>query len=651
MPALEMAQETGKASGLEQEGRRQGRQGRAAARNRNRQSRRSSWRRRPTAFSPGDPPQEGDVVPVGQTIAWLVAPGEQPPVEADTVARGMAEQARPMTAVSAPAASATRCRCRPSSLRAAREFRPKRGGWRRNWVSTSAASWAPVPAGRSPARMFRQPRKPCRSPLLRVSQHHRATDGGANHAKLDHRSALLSGARRRRERLERRARTAWTRQVHAYRFPDRAGRPHAARPSQDERELDRQRDPPQPVRQHLAGDRRAGGCGRRGDPERGRRDSWPKSRPSARIWPSAPSPDVCAQPISPVGRSPSAIWACSASTLSAPSSRRRRPRCSPWAASPIASSPVNGQPAVRPMMTITLSSDHRVVDGAQAAAFLNDLADALENTLRELAEVMSYRKPGRRHTKRRESGRTAAQFADRTLRLSGGASEFTNWRDEQRSWRETCALFDQSHHMTDLYVEGPDALKVFSDLGVNSFQEFQSQSGQAICRLQPRRLRDRRRDPVLSGREQIQSGRPSAGRELGAISRRDRRLQGNGRDGTSDPPSIKAAARFSDTRCRARTLSRSWRRSPASLRRTSGSSTWSVIKIAGHDVRALRHGMVGQPGWELFGPWEDGESRPQRDRRSRPGIRHSASGRANLSDQLPRIGLDSVSASGDLRRR
>jgi len=40
---------------------------------------------------------------------------------------------------------------------------------------------------------------------------------------------------------------------------------------------------------------------------------------------------------------------------------------------------VNGQPAVRPMMTITLSSDHRVVDGAQAAAFLNDLSAALED--------------------------------------------------------------------------------------------------------------------------------------------------------------------------------------------------------------------------------------------------------------------------------
>src|SRR5213594_2994301 len=50
--------------------------------------------------------------------------------------------------------------------------------------------------------------------------------------------------------------------------------------------------------------------------------------------------------------------------------------------------------------------------------------------------------------------------------------EFTNWRDEQRSWRETCALFDQSHHMTDVYVEGSDALKVFSDLGINSFKNF-----------------------------------------------------------------------------------------------------------------------------------------------------------------------------------
>jgi len=38
--------------------------------------------------------------------------------------------------------------------------------------------------------------------------------------------------------------------------------------------------------------------------------------------------------------------------------------------------PVDGEPGIRPMMTVTLSCDHRVLDGARAAAFLNDFADA-----------------------------------------------------------------------------------------------------------------------------------------------------------------------------------------------------------------------------------------------------------------------------------
>jgi pyruvate dehydrogenase E2 component (dihydrolipoamide acetyltransferase) len=39
--------------------------------------------------------------------------------------------------------------------------------------------------------------------------------------------------------------------------------------------------------------------------------------------------------------------------------------------------PVDGKPGIRPMMTMTLSSDHRVVDGARAAEFLSDLANAI----------------------------------------------------------------------------------------------------------------------------------------------------------------------------------------------------------------------------------------------------------------------------------
>jgi pyruvate dehydrogenase E2 component (dihydrolipoamide acetyltransferase) len=45
---------------------------------------------------------------------------------------------------------------------------------------------------------------------------------------------------------------------------------------------------------------------------------------------------------------------------------------------------LQGKPAVRPMMTITLSSDHRVVDGARAAEFLSDLAEAIREPMKLL---------------------------------------------------------------------------------------------------------------------------------------------------------------------------------------------------------------------------------------------------------------------------
>jgi pyruvate dehydrogenase E2 component (dihydrolipoamide acetyltransferase) len=47
--------------------------------------------------------------------------------------------------------------------------------------------------------------------------------------------------------------------------------------------------------------------------------------------------------------------------------------------------PVNGQPAVRPMMIVTLSCDHRVADGARAAKFLDDLSNLMEEPWRLLA--------------------------------------------------------------------------------------------------------------------------------------------------------------------------------------------------------------------------------------------------------------------------
>jgi pyruvate dehydrogenase E2 component (dihydrolipoyllysine-residue acetyltransferase) len=44
--------------------------------------------------------------------------------------------------------------------------------------------------------------------------------------------------------------------------------------------------------------------------------------------------------------------------------------------------PVEGQPSVQPIMTLSLSCDHRIVDGARGAQFLQTLADLIENPLR-----------------------------------------------------------------------------------------------------------------------------------------------------------------------------------------------------------------------------------------------------------------------------
>ncbi len=53
------------------------------------------------------------------------------------------------------------------------------------------------------------------------------------------------------------------------------------------------------------------------------------------------------------------------------------------------------------------------------------------------------------------------------------APEFSNWRSEQWAWQHGAVLFDQSHHMFDLYINGPDALKLLSDTMINSPAGFE----------------------------------------------------------------------------------------------------------------------------------------------------------------------------------
>lgn len=184
--------------------------------------------------------------------------------------------------------------------------------------------------------------------------------------------------------------------------------------------------------------------------------------------------------------------------------------------------------------------------------------------------------------------------------------EFSNWRDEQLAWKETCALFDQSHHMTDLYVEGPDALKLLSDLGVNSFKNFKvNQAKQFIaCNHDGYVIGD----VILFYLDQNKFnlvGRPPACNwvhynvETGgykATAVRDERSAANQGQRKSFRYQIQGPNAL-------RVMEKVMGKPAPEIRFFN----MEVVTIAGRSVHALRHGMVGQPGWELFGPWKDGD--------------------------------------------
>ena len=67
---------------------------------------------------------------------------------------------------------------------------------------------------------------------------------------------------------------------------------------------------------------------------------------------------------------------------------------------------------------------------------------------------------------------TLAPHASNRAGLTPVPMEYSNWRDEQRAWRESVLLFDQSHHMPESFIRGKDAMRLLQDLGVNSFEKF-----------------------------------------------------------------------------------------------------------------------------------------------------------------------------------
>src|SRR5262245_45175868 len=187
-------------------------------------------------------------------------------------------------------------------------------------------------------------------------------------------------------------------------------------------------------------------------------------------------------------------------------------------------------------------------------------------------------------------------------------SEFTNWRDEQRAWRDTAVLFDQSHHMAELTISGPDALKLCTHTTINSFANFPvnrakqmvptSYDGYVIgdgilFHLDKDELLFVGRAPTVNW---LQFQAETGGFKLDFI--RD--------DRSPSHPRGKAVTR------RHYRFQVQGPNAAKILQKLNGGPipdvkffTMDVINIKGRKVRCLRHGLASAPGLEIWGPYAE----------------------------------------------
>jgi len=188
------------------------------------------------------------------------------------------------------------------------------------------------------------------------------------------------------------------------------------------------------------------------------------------------------------------------------------------------------------------------------------------------------------------------------------APEYTNWRDEQGAWRNSAVLFDQSHHMDEVIVEGPQAAEFLEHVGINSFANFGLNRAKHFVPVTPAGhvigdmiiFREREDKFVLVGRA------PTANwvKFQAAIGNWSVRL-------IHDPRSDSRP----DGKAIYRTHYRYQIQGPEAdkiFTEINGGPVPDVkffhvdwINVGSKRVQALRHGMAGAPGLEIWGPYAD----------------------------------------------
>lgn len=182
-------------------------------------------------------------------------------------------------------------------------------------------------------------------------------------------------------------------------------------------------------------------------------------------------------------------------------------------------------------------------------------------------------------------------------------SEYSNWRNEQRAWRETVALMDQSFHMTDLYVEGPDVMAFVSSLAVNTFTNFGDGKAKQFIACAPNGYLIG--DMIIFGLgENLVNivGRPTVANWVeyqASLGQYDVRCDRDERSLQNNKP--RKTFRFELQGPNAWALLEKLNDGPIDQPRFF---QMGHLNVAGRQFRSLRHGMGGAAGLEFWGPAE-----------------------------------------------
>ncbi|MDG1281281.1 MAG: aminomethyltransferase family protein [Pseudorhodobacter sp.] len=186
--------------------------------------------------------------------------------------------------------------------------------------------------------------------------------------------------------------------------------------------------------------------------------------------------------------------------------------------------------------------------------------------------------------------------------------EFRNWRDEQRAWRDTAVLFDQSHHMDELIVEGPQATEFLSHHGINDFANFDLNRAKHFVPVTPNGhvigdhiiFREREDKYILVGRAPTSNWLMFAA----AWGKWNVRLRYDPRS-TSRPEGERVLREHYRFQIQGPDA-------PKIFEKMNGGPIPDIkffhvdwINIGSKKVQALRHGMSGAPGLEVWGPYKD----------------------------------------------